>query len=206
MDSFDNHEVVDATICGHVFHRKCIFHWFEVASNTCPHCRKEITPNDLCIVNWFSIPRENSSSVDCDSEKYYEKYMEALADNERLKKEVQKLSILLGSAIKYAENVMQEYTKIMAKAMTKFNEENNAMMERAIDYKQGIQHYSLMINSSEIMCAILKQEIKRYRQLNSYYVYRLYLFLRTLHVLIQKSVGPFIICAVIAITIHNCLT
>lgn len=36
---FDNADVIYSTRCGHVFHKRCLYHWLH-RSNTCPQCRK----------------------------------------------------------------------------------------------------------------------------------------------------------------------
>ncbi|XP_065223942.1 E3 ubiquitin-protein ligase trul-1-like isoform X2 [Planococcus citri] len=54
-------EMVDATQCGHVFHHECLDQWIQ-SSNSCPHCRQNVTTKNTIKLNIMSQQEPSSSS------------------------------------------------------------------------------------------------------------------------------------------------
>jgi len=82
LDTMDEKSQNVSTVCGHVFHKKCVENWMNTGQNSCPQCRKPIRRKKIRRI--FTQPSTALQKRASDAEKKSQKLTEENTDLHKL--------------------------------------------------------------------------------------------------------------------------
>ena len=145
------------TVCGHIFHKHCIFEWLK-SSRTCPQCRENISSGDIFEIKWFLTEVDEASSTEYICDVYTKMYREVLRQNDVLKADIGKWTSGLRATISVSRELQGKYEQTMMAATSKFVQEIDDVKAGEMDEKQRIARYSDMLDDYQQTCDELMED------------------------------------------------